>query len=846
MDVLTKAGKLWETHKDVAELLARAKPLFADSAALLEALREYALNPAESKLGDLATQLGVDDRRVKQWLDAHGDVARMLLGDVKSLDQRTFPWSGSVGAAVGSGAILELGASGDLELGFDCDGSLLDDVITCDKDREGFVSLTAGATVKGEGATSAITGVGGATLTAKLAFGADAQIDFANHFLVQQSASALDAVTAATRSLCLPGNPAGLLAQRRVGAGGISMPTQWVHLRGANALCFSGSLNLSTLFVEVRSGKLAGVDTLATVSAGANINATFTYAHQGTFDLLICASPANEDMVRVSVTRARSSKRGAGFNASLGASIDTTGLEEVAKRVADTVLPPEVRAVFEKLQDPAAVGQVLKGAVESKLSGKIDAIVDDTRFVSELDAWVEALDDDQDVKAAARAALMKIGVKISDAAFTSATTHVRDWTRGLVKLFNAYAAKVDQLQKLIEKAARIKVGLHYSKQRVALDNALSAIVVDIDPVRAPGAYRAAIHGDFQAVLASRGVPGVHVVDGHLVTNGNDQVTVDCGISFFGLTAGAGSILTQEWNCETTASGDVHIGVESSLENWSDLFGRLRSLTFFTSTNLIATVGRANGLLGVSQQSRVRLELEDRFKAKENRLEAYAATLKSLGVVVADSERLIHEIHDGPLVAPSVAVTGLVSLDLTPSHLERILDADEPALRKIFAQALADNAVQDEKLRRRDGADRVVFDWDAVRAAVTRGDLRAWESKELESSGSRVILTKEQWADALFYCIGINRFVAMIGQLRSFRSQSLLRSSEQATVTAIRDAHRMLLSRVQDVVGYFDRRGFNAAMFAALFRLADDGSLDPCAILERADGETFVYGQGDRQ
>jgi len=846
MDALTKAGKLWDTYKDVAELLTQARPLLSDSAALLEALKEYALNPVGSKLESLATSLGVNQARVQQWLKSHGDVVKFFLGDVKSLDQRQFSWSGSVGAAVGAGGVLELGAAGEVSLGFDCDGSLLDDVLTCDKERDGFVSLTAGATVKGKGAASAITGVGGATLTAKLAFGADAKIEFANHFLVSQNTGALDAVASATRSLCLPGQPAGLLAQRRAGAGGMSTPTQWVHLRGTDALSFAGSLNLSTLFVEVRNGTLAGVDTLASVSAGATFNASFTCAHQGTFDLLICASPADEKMVRVAVTRARSSKRGAGFNASLGASIDTTGLNEVAKKVADTVLPPEVRAVFEKLQDPDAAGKALRAAVETKMSGKIDAIVNDAQFVNDLDAWVKALDGDADVKAAARDALTKIGAKVTDAAFTSATTHVRDWTQGLVKLFKAYADKVDQLQKLIEKAARIKVGLHYSRQRAQLDDALSAIVVDIDPVRAAAVYRAAIHGDFQAVLASRGEAGVHVVDGHLVTNGNDQVTVDFGISFFGLTAGAGSILTQTWHSETSASGDVRIGVESSLENWSDVFGKYRSLSFFTSTNLLATVGGANALLGVSQDNRVRVELEDRFKAKENRLEEYAATLTALGVVVSDSTRLIHEIHEGPLVAPDIAVTALVSLEFTPGHVERILTADEATLRGVFAQALVDNTVAFERLRRRDASDRFVFDWQAVRATVASGDLRALESKVLESAGTRVTLTKEEFADALFYCIVLNRFVAMVGQLRAFRSQSLLRATEKETVTAIRDAHRTLLSRVRDVVGFFDRRGSNAAMFAALFRLADDGALDPFAVLERADGETFVYGQEDRR
>lgn len=846
MDALTKAGKLWDTYKDVAELLTQARPLFADSRALLDALEEYALKPAGSKLESLATQLGINQARVKEWLAAHDDVVKVLLGNVKSLDQRTFSWGGSAGAKVGAGGMIELGAGGELALGFDCDGSLLDDVLTSDKEREGFVSLTAGATVKGKGVASAITGVSGVTLTAKLAFGVDAQVEFANHFLVQQSASALDAVASATRNLCLPGNPAGLLAQRRAGAGGISTPTQWVHLRGTDAVSFAGSLNVSTLFVEVKNGRLAGVDTLASVSAGVTLDASFTYAHQGTFDLLVCASPANDDMVRVSVTRARSSKRGVGFNASLGASIDTTGLSEVAKKVADAVLPPEVRAVFEKLQDPATAGSALKSAVESKLSGKIDAVLNDNKFVSDLDAWVKALDGAADVKGAARDALMKIGVKLTNAAFASAATHVTDWTRGLVSLFKAYADKVDQLQKLIEKAARIKIGLHYSRQRVELDNALSAIVVDIDPARAPAVYRAAIHGDFQAVLASRGTPGVHVVDGHLVTGGNDQVTVDCGVSFFGLTAGAGSILTQDWNCETTASGDVRIGVESSLENWSDVFGKYRSLTFFTSTNLVAAVGGANGLLGVSQNSRVHLELEDRFKAKENRLEEYAGTLKALGVVVADSARMIHEIHEGPLVAPGIAVTGLVSLEFTPSHIERILTADEAMLRGVFAQGLVDNTVLAERLRTRDGAHRFVFDWQLVRDTVATGDLRALESKALESAGTRVTVTATEWAVALEYCIVLNRFVAMIGQLRSFRSQSLLRPTEQATITAIRDAHRSVLSSVSDVVGFFDRRGANAAMFATLFRLADDGSLDPFAILERADGETFVYGQEDRQ
>lgn len=846
MDALTKAGKLWDTYENVAELLTRARPLFTDSAALLEALRQYAIDPEGSPLADLATQCGVDQGRVRDWLDRHADLVNVLLADVRSLDQRTFAWRGSAGATVGTAGLLDLQAAEELSLGFDCDGSLLDEVLTCDKDRDGFVSLTGRATVSGKGNASVITGVSGVALKAKLAFGADAQIVFSNHFLVPQNESALDAVASATRNLCLPGNPSRLLARRRAGAGGISTPLQWVHLRGTNSLSFGGSLNLSTFFVEVRNGMLAGVEALATVSVGAGIDASFSYAHQGTFDLLISASPAREDMVRISVTRARSSKRGSGFNAGLEASIDTTGLEEVARKVADTVLPPEVRAVFEKLQDPQMAGPTLEAAFKDKMRGKIDKLVANAQFVSDLDAWVKRLDGAVDVKEAARGALMKIGVKITDAAFQSATTHVKDWTGGLVKLFKAYAEKVDQLEKLIQKAARIKVGLHYSRQRVELDNALSAIVVDIDPNRAPAAYRAAIHGDFQAVLASRGDPGVHVIDGHLVTNGNDQVQVHCGISFFGLTTGAGSILTQQWHCETTAAGDVRIGVESVLENWSDVFGKFRSLAFFTSTNLIATVGGANGILGVSQSSRVRLELEERFKAKENRLEEYAETLTSLGVVVADSTRLMEEIHGGALVAPDIAVTGLVSLEFAPVHVDRILDASEATLREVFAQALADNAVGEERLRQYDAANRVVFDWDVVRATVARGDLRSLGPKELESSGTRVVLSKEQWASALFYCVGINRFVTMIGQLRSFRSRSLVRSSAQATVDAIRDAQRELLSSVKHVVGFFDRRGFNAAFYAALFRLADDGSLDPYAVLERADGESFVFGQDDRR
>src|SRR5262249_41648013 len=153
----------------------------------------------------------------------------------------------------------------------------------------------------------------------------------------------------------------------RVGEGAVVLlPDQYVRLSGSGLLKLGGSVTWSRSFLSTANvtEKSLDLDTQVQVLTGVEATVSFSYQLNGTFDILVFASPSNPSRVRVQLAKSQTSAREIGFQ--LGANIGIEGLDKVGQTVLGHFLPT-VEALIKPLADGSAQFTDLRSLFSAKL-----------------------------------------------------------------------------------------------------------------------------------------------------------------------------------------------------------------------------------------------------------------------------------------------------------------------------------------------------------------------------------------------------------------------------------------------------------------------------------------------
>jgi hypothetical protein len=818
---------------------------------VLAALNEHVANPnPNSPAGLVLTQLGVNTAELAEFLEKNDDLLLLLFQPVQALHGRTlsYPLSAQQGAA-GAGWSVEGEASLAASLEGDADGDLLDRMITFDPAREVFLRVGAEGKVKGSGqaAGNVAAGVG-----AKGAFSAGASVAIDNFFRHRTGQGALTALAADLPMFKLPAQiGAGSDLRSEPLPGGLRLPGQYVRLNGTGNLQVGGSLSwsrtaLSTARVNDDS---LDVDSQLLIHTGVSAEASFSYSLEGTFDILVHASPDSANRVRVKLSKSRASSSELGFKFEVGVGIE--GLDGLGKDLLAGFLP-KLDALIARLDQGAQQFADLRALLDAKVDGQINALLGRQRVTQQIQAFLTTIGADVDL----RQKLKEVLVEAVDSTLGPLVDNIQNQVtpplvNGVKELIRRYRRTIERINSALQKAAQVKIALSFGRTRRAVEASAVAFEVDVDPQQNRDVYRRLLEGDFTALSAS----GVIVIGGSLRESGSLTISDSLSFTAFGFSFNQATILKQEWTAQVSATGEVTIGVSSSLTASTALLRRERTARFLADAHVLAMLLDNGTLSGTSFRNTAHLELTTDFQPRnENQMAQHQALLQRLGALPATAPDLVKELVFAPQSATKKygTLTSSAVLDLDRADLDALLDADDTEAQTEMIKGLADFFAQAGHpwLRIVDSRGVPFLLWSEVQGllgGVTGsggGGSLEFQADDGQTSFDISIAQRPLLQLDLELLRSFRQVFRGLRQIRDLGP--VPGETREQLLQRVRQRHREMLQSVRRLIAppaLFDRHQIAQALFRTFARLIalHGGTADPyVTILRDEDDKIFVY------
>lgn len=817
---------------------------------VLAALRDHITNPnPNSPVSLLLTQLGVDTSELSEFLSKNGDLLLLLFEPVQALHGRTlsYPLSAQQGAA-GAGWSVEGEASLAASLEGDADGDLLDRMITFDPAREVFLRVGAEGTVRGGGQAAGNVAAGAG---AKGAFSAGASIAIDNFFRHRTGQGALTALAADLPMFKLPAQiGAGSDLRSEPLPGGLRLPGQYVRLNGTGKLQVGGSLSwsrtaLSTARVNDDS---LDVDSQLLIHTGVSAEASFSYSLEGTFDILVHASPDSANRVRVKLSKSRASSTELGFKLEAGVGIE--GLDRLGKDLLDGFLP-KLDALIARLDQGAQQFGDLRALFDAKVDGQIDALLAKQKVTTQIQAFLTAIGSDVDL----RQKLKEVLVEAVDSNLGPLVDNIQNQVtaplvNGVKELIRRYRQTIERINGALQKAAQVKIALSFGRTRRAVEASAVAFEVDVDPQQNRDVYRRLLAGDFTALSA----PGVTVHGGALEESGSLTIRDSLSFTAFGFAFNQATLLAQEWTSRISATGEVTIGVAGSLTASTSLLRRERTARFLADAQVLAVLLDNGTLSGTSFRNTAQLQLITDFEPRnEGQMAAHQALLQRLGALRVPAD-MVKELVFAPRSATRKfgTLSSSAVLDLDRADLDALLGADDTEVQTEMIKGLADFFAQAGHpwLRVTDSRGVPFLLWSRVQdllGGVTgSGPAGSLEFQADDGQTSFEISIGQRPLLQLDLEL-LRSFRQVFRRLRQIRDLGPIPvESREQLLARIRQIQRELLQSARRLIAppaQVDRHQIAQALFRTLARLIarQGGTPDPyVTILRDEDDKIFIY------
>ena len=653
------AGAAARLLPDVANLLDELRKVQTPQQ-ILDELLKYAKDPnAGGVVADAVSTLQLDGPAVQKFVKDNTAELTFLLGNAGAAAKQKLSWPVAADKKLDVNAVaLELAASASAAVGGDSDGDLFGDgAVTYDKSSEAFLTFEVQGKVEADASVPSFP-IG--SVSGKAAFSTDATILLGNYFRHGVNDSALQALIDDVRAFRLPYGAADL----RDG--------QYIRMHNTGSVAISGELSFGKTLVatgEVSADALgiAATPISADVKLGASLG--FEAALSGDFNILV-SRDAQPGRVRVQLTTVRSSSRTASFQTSVGAVIK--GVDKVAGSLVSQITTP-LNALVNVLQTNITKYGDLNKLFTTEVTGQVDKLVNDANVVTQIENWLKEIGSSVDLSEKLEEILTnavdaKLGPLVNDV-----QKNLTPLTNGVKDLIKRYQAALTKVNAAVKAAAEIKIGIDLAHKRSKFQTSKAALDLSIDPTL--DVYKEVVRGDFTEALrmASLNEPGVTLNDATWSGSGGISISSSLSVSAFGKNAGSGTLLKQEWEWELSASGDLTMGVSSSIQAWARSWRALRSVTFLADTRVVAVVSRANQLLDPKTTDTATLESSIRWDPPATRaqLTEWEQMNVGLGVLAAPTDMTTALALSTSAKQPYGDITASAVLDLTESQLDLI-------------------------------------------------------------------------------------------------------------------------------------------------------------------------------
>jgi hypothetical protein len=356
-------------------------------------------------------------------------------------------------------------------------------------------------------------------------------------------------------------------------------------------------------------------------------------------------------------------------------------------------------------------------------------------------------------------------------------------------------------------------------------------------------------GEFDEVLSRgrAGDPILRVVSGRLAQRGTLERRESLTLNLFGMSLGPATLLAQEWECDVTVSGEVNIGVRTTLESWHRGWSHVQTCSFLADSRLGGYVGDERGLIASSLASRLRLEFKVEERPTLGELDDLGRLMVDLGVLEVPPvlAKDLRTVAGGSHPFATISLSAI--LELPQTKVDILLGTAEDRARRTFADALTRSYVEGRFRRWDDGPERLpLLVWRSVQgmrdyivgARAPTGTLRFPD----DAGASAVTYSADELKLLFSYCRLVEAFGRMHRALGGLRGAFRGLGPDQARKRIV-DAHRRLMSEAKPLVsvGLFGGgRGVNQALFVTLLHLSQAlGPEERYAVVSQGDERRIV-------
>jgi hypothetical protein len=651
--------------------------------------------------------------------------------------------------------------------------------------------------------------------------------------LSDRATPALEAVTAAVEGFIFPWQIPALFRQ----SGGRSpMGGRIVRIGGTRSISIAGRFRWGRAIFA-----LGAEDDPISLGGGA-VGARFSAKLEGDFQIVI--EPRGDDRVTVSVSRRRSSDQR--VRASATASVGFDGAERVARAALER-LAGDAAQILGSIEQHPERWTDLRALFHAAAEERADRVLARSAVTAQIEEWLRSVS----IRVELRRRLRRIAAELLGEAAAVAIDALEeriepaiDVVRSLILPLHRALSKI---RTAIDAAARsrIEVELALSRNRSAANEV--AFAFEVDPVAAESPFLDMLRGDFAIAfrLAETDSEDVRLVGGTFVQSGSLEIESSLTIAAFGLEIGNSTLLRQEWDAEVAATGDVLIGVRTSLESERRRWRSLRAARVLVESAFLAELDARERLIHRDGDDLLTLESEIEFEPSEEELRELERRLISLGALSGPTSMLRDLVLEGKRIArrPFGRLETVAVLRLSWEDLRSVALLDLDLSRSTFAHHLFRWAPPPAIPARLSAGGLPLFAWPSVLDWAAEGWPDSSRAIRFHDPGAvhHVDVPPGHPARALYlYARTVLFFGRAILQLRAMATPANDPAGLEQMSRRLRHEHRTLVRELGLVVGFVDSAIGEVLLSTFLDLLPPENQAEAFVVVRREDGKRFVY------
>ncbi len=818
-----------ESPLRLLELARELRDAFEDRDGLRREIDAYLRSPFSSpRLAAVARGLLIDPSDFRELLSHAEPLLALSWGDAAEMHGRKIPVQLSLSSGVADGVRAEVFVEAIVE--GNGSGELHDGLIRFNAKEHAAlaVRLEAGAGLLARIEEERREVSHGATLRPGVS------LEIENVLLVPRIASALGAVGFAIDGFVLPWAIPSLF---RDSGEESPLAGRIVRIGGTRSISVGGRFRWSHAFIS-----LAGADEdPVRLGPGASVAARFSATLEGDFQIVVEGRQGGR--VSVSVSRRREGQHR--FHAAATASLGLSGSDAVARLLLGRISDDAERILLSIEQHPERWTD-LRALFHAAAEERIDELLAGAPMTAQIETWLRAISIDVDVRRRLRSVAAAILGEAAGEAIDRIEEAIAPAIDVVARLVLPLHRALAKIRGAIDAAARsrIEIELALSRNRSAMREV--AFTFDVDPVAAEPIFLAMLRGEFgPAFLAAEtGADEVRLEGGSVGRSGTLEIESSLTVAAFGGEIGTSTLLTQEWDAEVGATGDVLLGVKTTLEAERRRWRIVRSARVLVESALLAEL-EGDRLARRDGNDFMAVESEIEFEPSDDELREFEHRMIALGALERPTSMARDLVIERKRVSrrPFGRLEAVAVLRLSFENLHAIAFADLQKARATFAMHLFRWAPPPSIPGKLSHDGLPLFAW----PSVLQWAEEAWpdSTQAMRFHDSAAVMHADvppgHPARALYlYARTVLFFERALLQLRAMATHPPLAGDIDRMARALRREHRALLRELGLVVGFVDS-AVSEVLFSTMLDLLPPGQqAETHLVVRREDGRRFVY------